>query len=166
MSECSPVFFYIWRKLQGACYNYRKRKQLSLPAPSANIGHDLFYHIKEKKRNELPTLFVGSVNNKLKVSCTLCILQPSLTFRGASVVVANPKSWPDSWKQVELGLRTQKFFLEAVLSFRAPCCALLYYPAPQKELTRKLRLLWLQVFPLWWRSCKKYRTSHIMQLCV
>lgn len=33
-----------------------------------------------------------------------------------------------------------------------------------RKLTRKPRLLWLQVFPLCWRDCKKYRVSHIQQL--
>lgn len=103
---------------------------------------------------------MGSVNNKLKVSCTMRTLQPSSAFRGASAAVANPTSWPDGRRQVELRLRTHKCFLEAVLSLGAPWLTLLNYPAPQKEPTRKHRLLWLQVFSLWWKSCKKYQKLH------
>lgn len=36
----------------------------------------------------------------------MCILQPSSAFRATSAVVANPTSWPDSQRYVELGLRT------------------------------------------------------------
>ena len=165
MSERSPVFFHIWRKLQGAYYNWSKRKLISVSTICKDrTWYTLSYQKEEKKL--IAHTVCGKCQKKLKVSCTMYILQPSSAFRGASAVVANPTSWPDSWRQVELGLRTQKCFLEAVLSFRASWCTLLNYPVPQKEPTRKLRLLWLQVFPLWWWSCKKYRVSHIRQLCV
>lgn len=89
MRESSTLFFHIWRKLEGTCYNWSKRKLVSALAPSARIGHFIPYQIKERKTNKLPTLFVGSVSKKLRVSCTMCIIKPSSAFRGAWALVAN-----------------------------------------------------------------------------
>lgn len=78
MSERSPVFFHTWRKLQGTCYNWSKRKLVSVLAPSAKIGHDILYHIKEKKTNCPHCLWEVSVrNSRFPVPCAFFDLQLS-----------------------------------------------------------------------------------------